>query len=222
MIELREATKIYGGTEVVKTANFRVEKGDFLSILGPSGSGKTTLLNMIAGLLTPTYGEVMIDGVSLYRLSLGERVVFRRKKFGFIFQTFNLIPYLTVLENVEVPLYLLGVTQKRQEMIARELLEKVGLGDKLNRFPSQLSVGEQQRVAVARALANNPQVILADEPTGNLDSKIGKEVMNYLKRSNEDGVTVLLVTHDQEMAIFARREIRIIDGRLYEDQKDPI
>jgi len=214
MIELRNVTKKYGDMEVVKAANFQVEKGDFLSVLGPSGSGKTTLLNMIAGLLTPTHGEVMVDGVSLYGLSLRERAVFRRKKFGFIFQTFNLIPYLTAVENVEVPLYLAGIYKKKQKMIASELLEKVGLKDKLNRLPSQLSVGEQQRVAIARALANNPQVILADEPTGNLDSKTGKEVITYIRRLNEDGGTVLLVTHDREMASFARREIKIVDGRL--------
>lgn len=214
MIELRNVTKKYGDMEVVKTANLCVEKGDFLSVLGPSGSGKTTLLNMIAGLLTPTHGEVMVDGVSLYGLSLRERAIFRRKKFGFIFQTFNLIPYLTTVENVEVPLYLAGIYKKKQKMIASELLEKVGLKDKLNRLPSQLSVGEQQRVAIARALANNPQVILADEPTGNLDSKTGKEVITYIRRLNEDGGTVLLVTHDREMASFARREIKIVDGRL--------
>jgi len=214
MIELRNVTKKYGDMEVVKAANFQVEKGDFLSVLGPSGSGKTTLLNMIAGLLTPTHGEVMVDGVSLYGLSLRERAVFRRKKFGFIFQTFNLIPYLTAVENVEVPLYLAGIYKKKQKMIASELLEKVGLKDKLNRLPSQLSVGEQQRIAIARALANNPQVILADEPTGNLDSKTGKEVITYIRRLNEDGGTVLLVTHDREMASFARREIKIVDGRL--------
>lgn len=214
MIELRNVTKKYGDMEVVKTANLCVEKGDFLSVLGPSGSGKTTLLNIIAGLLSPTRGEVIVDGVSLYGLSLRERAVFRRKKFGFIFQTFNLIPYLTAVENVEVPLYLAGIYKKKQKMIASELLEKVGLKDKLNRLPSQLSVGEQQRVAIARALANNPQVILADEPTGNLDSKTGKEVITYIRRLNEDGGTVLLVTHDREMAIFARREIKIVDGRL--------
>lgn len=214
MIELRDVTKKYVDIEVVKTANLCVKKGDFLSVLGPSGSGKTTLLNMIAGLLTPTHGEVMVDGVSLYGLSPRERVAFRRKKFGFIFQTFNLMPYLTAIENVEVPLCLVGIAEKKQAMIARELLEKVGLRDKLIRFPSQLSVGEQQRVAVARALANNPEVILADEPTGNLDSKTGREVMSYIKRLNEDGVTVLLVTHDREMAGFARREIKIVDGSL--------
>lgn len=214
MIELRDVTKMYGNMEIVKDANFQIEKGNFVSVLGPSGSGKTTLLNIIAGLLSPTRGEVIIDGISLYELSLKERVVFRREQFGFIFQTFNLIPYLTVVENVEVPLYLVGIDKKKQKIIASELLEKVGLKDKLNRLPFQLSVGEQQRVAVARALANNPQVILADEPTGNLDSKTGKDVISYIREFNKDGVTVLLVTHDQEMAAFARREIKIVDGRL--------
>lgn len=214
MIELKDVTKRYGDTDVVKGVSLQIEEGDFLSVLGPSGSGKTTLLNMIAGILTPTRGEVLADGVSLYKLSLRERVVFRRNRFGFIFQTFNLIPYLTAAENVEVSLYLTRISRLKQKMIAGELLEMVGLGDKPNRFPSELSVGEQQRVAVARALANNPQVILADEPTGNLDSKTGEEVMNYIKQLNEGGVTVLLVTHDPQMACFARREVRIVDGRL--------
>ena len=214
VIELKQATKRYGDVDVVSRLSFRVESGDFISILGPSGSGKTTLLNMIAGLLTPTDGEVMVDGVSLYGLSSKERAAFRRERFGFIFQTFNLLPYLTAVENVEVPLYLMGLRKKEQEAAATELLERMGLGAKLTRFPSQLSVGEQQRVAVARALANGPQVILADEPTGNLDSGTGKEVMNHIKGLNEEGRTVLLVTHDPRMAAFAVRGIRIADGRL--------
>jgi putative ABC transport system ATP-binding protein len=214
MIELKNVTMKYGEMEVLKGVNLSVERGDFLSIVGPSGSGKTTLLNIIAGILTPTEGEVFIDGISIYDLIPKERAKFRRKKFGFVFQTFNLIPYLTVVENVQVPLYLAGVDRRKQRKIAEELLGKVGLLEKLHRFPSELSVGEQQRVAIARALANNPEILLADEPTGNLDSKTGIEIMKFIKGLNGEGVTVLLVTHDSEISKFARKEIKIVDGRL--------
>ncbi len=225
MIELRDVTKKYGDTVVLKDANLRIDNGEFVSIVGPSGSGKTTLLNVIAGLLSPTQGEVIVDGVFLYKLSFKERAVARRERFGFIFQTFNLISYLTVIENVEVPLYLAGAKKAEQRRIATELLENVGLGDKLNRLPTDLSVGEQQRVAIARALANNSAVhgvtterskhiLLADEPTGNLDANTGSEIMKYIQQLNEEGGTILLVTHDSKMAEFADRNIEIIDGRL--------
>lgn len=214
MIEVKDVTKSYGDVNPIKDVDLQVEEGGFISIIGPSGSGKTTLLNIIAGLLTPTHGEVINDEISLYELTQRERVGFRRNNFGFIFQAFNLIPYLTTIENVEVPLYLAGIKNKRQEYLAKELLERVGLGDKESRFPAQLSIGEQQRVAIARALANSPKVIFADEPTGNLDIKNGKEVMRYLKELNERGVTIILVTHDSEMANFAQRKINLIDGRL--------
>lgn len=214
MIEVKEVTKSYGDTTPIKDMNIQIEEGEFTSIIGPSGSGKTTLLNIVAGLLTPTHGEVTVDGTSLYKLNRRDRVAFRRKIFGFVFQAFNLIPYLTASENVQVPLYLAGIKKKRQEHLAREFLERVGLKDKGSRFPSQLSIGEQQRVAIARALANSPRVIFADEPTGNLDVKNGKEVMRYIKELNERGVTILLVTHDSEMADFAQRKIKLVDGRL--------
>ncbi len=214
MIEVKEVTKTYGDVIPVQDANLQVEEGEFVSIVGPSGSGKTTLLNLIAGLLTPTHGEVIVDGVALHSMSQRDRVAFRRKNFGFVFQAFNLIPYLTGIENVEIPLYLAGIKAKQQRSLARELLEKVGLDDKGNRFPGQLSTGEQQRVAIARALANHPRILFADEPTGNLDRRNGKEVMHYIKELNEKGVTILLVTHDSEMADFARRQIKLVDGRL--------
>lgn len=214
MIEVKEMGKSYGDITPLQDVNFHVEGGDFVSIVGPSGSGKTTLLNVIAGLLTPTDGEVTIDGVSLYKLNQRDRVAFRRKNFGFIFQSFNLISYLTTVENVEVPLYLAGIKKKRQRYVAEKLLEKVGLRDKGDRFPAQLSIGEQQRVAIARTLANSPRVIFADEPTGNLDGETGKAIMSYMTELNELGVTILLVTHDSEMANFAKRKIKLIDGRL--------
>ncbi|MEJ2066387.1 MAG: ABC transporter ATP-binding protein [Deltaproteobacteria bacterium] len=214
MIEVSHVTKIYGGIEALHDVSLHVQRGDFVSIVGPSGSGKSTFLNLLAGLLTPTGGEVVVDGISLYKLSPKERTALRRDKFGFIFQTFNLIPYLTAIENVEIPLYLAGVPQTKQRAIATELLDKVGLKDRVSHLPSELSIGEQQRVAVARALTNNASVILADEPTGNLDTKSGGELMGYVKKLNGGGVTVLLVTHDPAIAGFAQRKIKIVDGRL--------
>jgi len=214
MIEVKGVTKSYGDVTPIEDVDLQIEGGEFASIVGPSGSGKTTLLNLIAGLLTPTQGEVLTDGVSLYELSQRERVAFRRENFGLVFQAFNLIPYFTAMENVQIPLYLAGVKEKKQASLAKELLEKVGLEDKDSRFPAQLSTGEQQRVAIARALANSPKVIFADEPTGNLDARNGEEVMTYIEELNKKGVTIVLVTHDSDMAGFARREIRLIDGRL--------
>ena len=214
MIEVRAVTKSYDDIIPLEDVNFCINGGDFVSVVGPSGSGKTTLLNVMAGLLTPTDGEVTIDGVSLYKLNQRDRVAFRRKNFGFIFQSFNLISYLTAIENVEVPLYLAGIKKRRQKYLANELLGRVGLKDKGGRFPAQLSIGEQQRVAIARTLANSPRVIFADEPTGNLDGKAGRVIMGYMKELNELGVTILLVTHNLEMANFAKRKIELIDGRL--------
>ncbi|MFQ6104631.1 MAG: ABC transporter ATP-binding protein [Candidatus Glassbacteria bacterium] len=214
MIELKDTTKTFGDATPIKDLNHRFQEGEFVSIVGPSGSGKSTLLNVIAGLLTPDEGEVIINGTSLYKLSQRERVAYRRRNFGFIFQAFNLIPYLTVIENIEVPLYLAGVEKERQGAMAGELLEMVGLKGKGHRLPAQLSTGEQQRVAIARALANRPRVIFADEPTGNLDRKNGEEVMSYIKDLNMHGVTILLVTHDLEIAEYAQRKMVLNDGRL--------
>ncbi len=216
MIELREVTKSYGDVTPIKDLNLQIEWGEFISIVGPSGSGKTTLLNTIAGLSTPSSGEVMIEEESFYELDLRDRAAFRRENFGFVFQTFNLIPYLTALENIQVPLYLLdrNVGEEDQRILAEELLRQVGLKDKDGRFPAQLSIGEQQRVAIARALANEPKVIFADEPTGNLDAETGKEVMGYMEGLHEEGVTILLVTHDSEIANIAQRKITLVEGRL--------
>lgn len=214
MIEVKHVTKTYGSIEALNDVSLQVEDGDFISIVGPSGSGKTTFLNLVAGLLTPTSGETMVDGVSLYELSPRDRTAFRRKKFGFIFQSFNLIPYLTAVENVEIPLYVAGVRPTKQRAVASRLLDRVGLKDRFYHLPSELSLGEQQRVAIVRALANNASVILADEPTGNLDTKTGDELIGYVKELNGDGVTVLLVTHDLAIAGFAKRTIKIVDGRI--------
>lgn len=216
MIELKEVTKSYGDVTPIKDLNLQIEWGEFISIVGPSGSGKTTLLNMIAGLSTPSHGEVVIEGVSFYGLNLRDRAAFRRENFGFVFQTFNLIPYFTALENVQVPLYLLDrdVGEEDQRILAEDLLWQVGLKDKNRRLPAQLSMGEQQRVAIARAWANEPKVIFADEPTGNLDTETSREVMSYMERLHEEGVTILLVTHDSQVADIAQRKITLAEGRL--------
>jgi len=214
VIELKEVTKSFGDITPIQDINLQITEGEFIAIIGPSGSGKTTFLNIVAGLLSPTHGEGITDGISLYRLCQRDRVAFRRDNFGFVFQAFNLIPYLTAIENVEVPLFLGGIKQERQKYLATEFLEKVGLKDKYGRFPAQLSIGEQQRVAVARALANNPKVVFADEPTGNFDRQTGRLVMKYLKELHEKGVTILLVTHDSEMADFAKTNVKLLDGRF--------
>lgn len=214
MIQVKEISKSYGDVMPLQNVDFHMDEGDFVSITGPSGSGKTTLLNIMAGLLTPTEGEVKVDGVSLYGLNRRDRVAFRRRNFGFIFQSFNLIPYLTAVENVEVPLYLAGEGRKKQRQVAQESLTRVGLEDKGGRFPAQLSMGEQQRVAIARTLTNSSRVIFADEPTGNLDAETGKAIIQYLRELNELGVTILLVTHDLQMANFAKKKVELTDGRL--------
>ena len=219
MITLKRVTKSYGDITPINNINLQIDSGEFVSIIGPSGSGKTTLLNIIAGLLTKIQGEVIIDGITLNTLKRRELIGYRRKNFGFVFQSFNLIPYLSSIENVKVPLYLTGVKKKRQDNIAKELLEKVGLKNRCNSFPDQLSMGEKQRIAIARALSNKPRVIFADEPTGNLDTKTGREVMSCLKELNETGVTILLVTHDLEVAGFSSRTLKLLDGRFSDEKK---
>lgn len=213
MIELRKVTKAFGDVVTFQEQSLEIADNDFIAVVGPSGSGKTTLLNLTAGLLKPTSGEVIINGQSLYGLNAQQLAAFRRQNFGFIFQTFNLIPYLTAHENVEVPLCLAG-RNGAGEARARELLQRVGLKDKLKRFPAQLSTGEQQRVAVARALANEPKVIFADEPTGNLDPRNREEFMACMRELHGQGVTILMVTHDPVLAQLASKQITIVDGRI--------
>jgi len=186
-----------------------------VAIIGPSGSGKSTLLYTIGGLLTPTKGEVSIGGKSIYELSSRERARFRRENIGFIFQTFELLPYLTALENVMLPLHLAGVPSEEQEAAATEALEKVGLGKRADHKPTELSGGEQQRVAVARGIVNNPAILLADEPTGNLDQKTGNEIMKLLCELHEkEGLTLIFVTHDPEKAKLASRVVEMLDGHI--------
>jgi putative ABC transport system ATP-binding protein len=221
MLAARELTKEYqSGTTrlaVLRDVTFDIAQGDFVAIVGPSGSGKTTLLGLLAGLDLPTRGTVLLDGSDLTRLSEDARAKLRGEKVGFIFQSFQLIPTLTAVENVQVPLELRGDSDAAER--ARDLLTRVGLGDRTGHFPSQLSGGEQQRVAIARAFANQPRILFADEPTGNLDGATGARIVELLDELNrESGATVVIVTHDLTLAEHAQRVIRLKDGVVVEDR----
>ena len=204
----------------LRDANVRLERGDYVSIVGPSGSGKSTLLLILGGMLSPTAGRVYVDGTSLYDMTPNDRAAFRKKNIGFVFQTFNLVPYLTALENVQVPLFLAGVDEAAQRDHATKLLERVSLGDRLDHKPSELSVGQQQRVALARVLANDPAVILADEPTGNLDPETGGQVIDFFGELNEEGRTVVMVTHDPRAAQRAKTTLRLVEGTVLNGQAE--
>ena len=195
-----------------------VPQGEFLAVMGPSGSGKTTLLNCVSGLDEIDAGRVLVDGLSIHELSDKERTKHRASAMGFIFQAFNLIPVFTATENVELPLLLAGVRETDARIRARETLERVGLGHRLARRPMELSGGEQQRVAVARALAGRPRIVWADEPTGNLDSEMAEAVIDLLGELHREGLTIILVTHDPNVAAHADRLITVRDGRLVEDK----
>lgn len=225
MIILKNVTKNYsmGGSQVTALNNVgtRIQAGDFLAVMGPSGSGKSTLLYTIGGLLTPTQGEVTVNGTSIYRLNPQQRAKFRRENIGFIFQTFELISYLTALENVMLPLYLSRVPLSAQEERANEALARVGLATRASHKPTELSGGEQQRVAIARGIVNNPRIILADEPTGNLDQKTGEEIIQLLSELNkEDRLTIIIVTHDSSKASRANRLLEMIDGCIIGGEKN--
>lgn len=220
MLIAREVTKEYMSGEqkiaVLRDVSFTIQQGAFVAIVGPSGSGKTTLLGLLAGLDTPTRGTVVLDGADLTTLSENDRARLRGEKVGFVFQTFQLIPTLTALENVQVPLELRGSDGAAER--ARELIERVGLRDRGHHFPTQLSGGEQQRVAIARAFANSPRILFADEPTGNLDNATGHKIFELLQSLNSDGgSTIVLVTHDAALASRASRTIRLLDGAVVED-----
>ena len=219
MLRCESLTKTYssGGRDltVVKNISFSLEPGGFLAIVGPSGSGKTTLLGLLAGLDRPTSGTVTLDGDALDQLGEDARARIRGEKVGFVFQSFQLIPTLTALENVQVPLELRGIDARVR---AAELLERVGLGGRGHHYPAQLSGGEQQRVALARAFSNQPKVLFADEPTGNLDARTGATVVELMGELNRDsGTTIVLVTHDPDLASRARRTIRLADGAIVSD-----
>jgi putative ABC transport system ATP-binding protein len=221
MIKLVNVSKTYKqGTrevEALRNISFSIRKGEFLSIMGPSGSGKSTLLNLIGGLDQPTAGEIFIDGNPLHGISDDELTLIRRKKVGFIFQFFNLLPILTALENVGLPLLIDGVSFSRIKEKAVHLLEEVGMGERIEHRPEQLSGGEMQRVAISRALITDPAVLLADEPTGNLDSHTSEEIFMLLKRLNDNGQTIVMVTHNPRAAEYGSRLITLKDGALAED-----
>lgn len=198
----------------LKEVTFDIPRGDFVSIVGPSGSGKSTLLLILGGMLLPSTGRVLFNGQSLYDLTPDQRSQIRKKEMGFVFQTFNLMPYLTALENVQIPLLLAGVDGDKQKRKAIFLLERLGLSDRLNHIPSELSIGQQQRVALARMLANDPSVILADEPTGNLDPDTSEHVINFFEEINQEGRTVVMVTHNPNAARRAKRTLKLIDGTI--------
>jgi len=201
----------------LRGVNLKVEKGDFLAILGPSGSGKSTLLNMIGALDKPTEGKVLIKGVDVSTLNDNQLADLRRN-IGFVFQFFNLIPRLNAIGNVELPMAVSGLGKNERRKHAEELLETVGLKERMKHKPAELSGGERQRVAIARALANNPGFLLMDEPTGNIDSKTAKEIIRLVKRLNEDeGVTIIMITHDQQLASQAKRIVKMLDGSIIKE-----
>jgi putative ABC transport system ATP-binding protein len=218
MLKLESVSKNYilrGKTvRALDDVTLEIERGGFVSVVGPSGSGKSTLLLVLGGMLSPASGRVMVEGQSLYDLSSEERASVRKKKIGFVFQTFNLVPYLTAIENVQVPLFLAGVDEINQGKRAAELLDRVGLADRLHHKPSELSVGQQQRVALARMLANDPAVILADEPTGNLDPDTASAALDFLEEMSQEGRTIVMVTHDMRAAKRANRALRLAGGRV--------
>ena len=219
VIELRDVCKFYGSGEAqvkaVCDVNLKIKKEESVAIMGPSGSGKSTMLHLIGCLDRPTKGKVFIDGIDVSNLNDNKLATIRREKIGFIFQFFNLVPTFTALGNVELPM-IFAKTKNRKEK-AKKLLRLVGLEHRSNHHPSQLSGGEVQRVAIARALANDPKIILADEPTGNLDSKSGKEIMELLVKLNkETGTTLLIITHDSSIAKYAKKLIKLKDGKVIE------
>lgn len=220
IINLQGITKIYRTKEVetvaLENVNLEVQKGDFLSVMGPSGCGKSTMLNIMGLLDVPSEGKVLISNTETHNMKDKEMAEFRNKTLGFVFQSFHLINSLNVLDNVELPLlYRKSGDSSRREM-AKKVLEKVGLSHRMKHFPSQLSGGQCQRVAIARAIIGDPQIILADEPTGNLDSKMGAEIMDLLFELNNEGTTIVMVTHDEHIAKTTKRIIRFFDGRRVE------
>lgn len=221
IIDLRDIYKIYymGDNEVhaADGVSLKIYEGEFVAIVGQSGSGKSTLMNIIGCLDVPTSGEYYLNGEDVSELDDDEQAEIRNKTLGFIFQQYNLISKLNVLENVELSLLYAGIPKAKRSELARHALERVGLSGKLKNFPNQLSGGQQQRVSIARALAGNPSIILADEPTGALDSKTSREVLDFLKKLNDEGNTIVLITHDNSIAVEAKRVVRVMDGKIIYD-----
>ena len=219
LIRLEDVHKIYQLDEVeipaINGVSLNVNKGDFVALMGPSGSGKSTAMNLVGCLDTPTKGEIYLEYHNISHLHESDLAQIRGKKIGFIFQTFNLIPSITALENVALPMTFQGVPRDIKIKRAKELLELVGLGNRINHLPSELSGGQSQRVAIARSLINDPEIILADEPTGNLDTKTGDEIMNILKELNKKGKTIILVTHNPDLTKLANKVVNLRDGKIY-------
>lgn len=223
MISIRNLNKIYknGSVEVhaLKDVNLEIEHGEFIAIMGQSGSGKSTLMNIIGCLDRPTSGEYLLDGIEISKQEQDELSLIRNKKIGFVFQAFNLIPRTNILRNVELPMIYAKVKSSKRKQRSLELLERVGLGDRIHHVPNELSGGQKQRVAIARALANNPPIILADEPTGNLDTQSSEDIMTIFRELNDEGTSVILVTHEPEIARYADRVIVFRDGVIIEDSQ---
>ena len=222
LIELENVGKIYtmGAEEVhaLREVDLGIEQNAYVAIMGPSGSGKSTLMNILGCLDTPTFGTYRLAGVDVSDMNENELAEVRNRQIGFVFQTFNLLPRSTALHNVEIPLIYSGVRRRVRRRRAEEALERVGLADRMNHRPTELSGGQRQRVAIARALVNTPSIILADEPTGNLDSRTGEEILGIFKALHEEGNTVILITHEASIAQYARPIIRILDGRIDTDE----
>lgn len=219
LVKFSHINKVYelGGQlqfHALNDINLNIKKGEFIAVIGPSGSGKSTLMNILGLLDQPTSGTYELNGQDISNLSENQAAKLRNEKIGFIFQSFNLLPRTRALDNVALPLIYAGTPKSERLKRAKEALGQVGLGDKLNSNPNQLSGGQQQRVAIARSLINNPEIILADEPTGNLDSKTSQEIMDLFKRLNKEGKTIILITHESNIARQARRIIKIKDGRI--------
>ena len=218
MIECREIVRVYGHAkrsyEALRGVSFAIAQGELAAIMGPSGCGKSTLLNILGLLDRPTSGHYLIKGTATWRMGDGERTMLRRQAFGFVFQAFNLLPRLSALENVCLPMTYAGIKTTEREIRARELLHRVGLGAKTHSTPLELSGGERQRVGIARALANRPSVLLADEPTGNLDSKSSADILGLFQDLHREGMTIVLVTHDPNIAKGAQRVMHLKDGKL--------
>ncbi len=224
LIEVKDICRTYDLGDVKVSAlcgvSLEIEKGEFVSIMGPSGSGKSTFMNILGCLDKPTSGNYFLEGTNVSKLSRDELAGIRNKKIGFVFQGFNLLPRTTALENVELPLLYDGMNAKQRKELAIEALRKVGLEERIDHYPNQLSGGQQQRVAIARALVNNASLILADEPTGNLDSKTSFEIMElFVKLNAEKNITIVIVTHENDIAAFSRRMIRFLDGSVVNDMK---
>lgn len=221
IIELKNIEKLYTiGKELIyalRDVSLEVKKNEYVALMGPSGSGKSTLMNMLGCLDTPTKGQYILNGHSVATMSDSQLAEIRNKEIGFVFQTFNLLPRATTLENVALPLVYAGMSKTAREERAKEVLEQVGLGDRMKHKPNELSGGQRQRVAIARALVNKPAIILADEPTGNLDSKTSIEIMGLLEDIHKNGNTIILVTHEEDIALHAHRIVRLRDGLVESD-----